>query len=436
LIPRYSLPEMAQVWDEPHRLRLLLKVELEFLRAIAGPKRIPARELALFEKRAAEVTPAEVAELEKETRHDVVALLEAAFRPIERRAPSLSRYLHYGLTSSDLLDSALALQAVDAADLLLREWARVKAALGALAKRQRGLPTVGRSHGIHAEPTGFSIKLAGFYAEAGRNEQRLRAAREAIRYGKLSGAVGNFAHTEPAWEARALARLGLKPEPVATQVVPRDRHAEYLCALALSAGAVERLAVELRHLQRTEVAETEEPFGRGQKGSSAMPHKRNPVLSENITGLARLVRAYAGAGLEDIALWHERDISHSSVERVVFPDATIALHFMLRRLGSLLEGLVVHRGRVRENLDRTRGLVYSQKVLLALMDKGLGRLDAYRLVQRNAMKAFEEGRPFGDVLHADPEVAKRLSSDELERCFSPEGYLRWEGELLKRAGVR
>jgi adenylosuccinate lyase len=233
-----------------------------------------------------------------------------------------------------------------------------------------------------------------------------------------------------------LSRLGLKAEPVATQVVPRDRHAEYLCALALSAGAVERIAVEIRHLQRTEVGEAEESFGTGQKGSSAMPHKRNPVLSENLTGLARLVRAYAGAALEDMALWHERDISHSSVERVVFPDAAIALHFMLRRLARLLEGLVVNRGRIRENLDRTRGLVYSQKVLLALMDKGLGRLDAYRLVQRNAMKAFQEGRPFGDVLHADPDVARRLSASELETCFSPEGYMRWERSLLERAGIR
>lgn len=435
MIARYTLPEMREVWSEESRVRILLWVEMEYLKVLAGPKNIPAREIRLLEARAARVTPAEVARREARTAHDVVAVLEVAIGPISRRVPTLSRYLHYGLTSSDLLDSCLALQTLRATDLILKEWKVVARALARLARRHRALPMVGRSHGIHAEPTSFAVKMGSFHAEALRNIERLQRARETMRFGKLSGAVGNFAHLQPTWEAKVLRRLGLNPEPVSTQVVPRDRHAEYLCATALSAGAVERLATEVRHLQRTEVGEVGEPFGRYQKGSSAMPHKRNPVLSENLCGLARLVRAYAGASLENLALWHERDISHSSVERVAFPDATMALHFMVRRLAHILEGLQVDPERMRENLARTRGLVFSQRVLLALADKGLERLEAYRIVQANAMRAFRTGRDFQRVLGQDPEVRHWLKPAELELCFSVDGYLKWEGEILRRSGI-
>ncbi len=435
MIERYSTPEMGSIWSDESRIREMLRVELEYLKVLAPIKGIPGRELKAFEERIDRVSPVEVKALEEKSQHDVVALLEAALKPIESRAPRLARYLHYGLTSSDVLDTALAVQCVRSLELLDEAWAEVEAELKSLARRHKDTFTVGRTHGVHAEPLSFGVKLAGWLSEASRNRRRLAAAREAIAYGKLSGAVGNFAHVEPAWEARALRSLGLKPEPVATQVVPRDRHAELLAALALSAAALERFATEIRHLQRTEVLEASEPFGSGQKGSSAMPHKRNPVLCENLCGLARLVRANALAALENVALWHERDISHSSVERVILPDSMIALHFMLRRFLRVLKGLNVDVERMRANLDRLRGLVYSQKLLLALTDAGLPRLKAYELVQRNAMKAWESGADFRLVLSQDAELGRVLSAEAFRSIFSPAAYNRHAGALLKRAGA-
>ena len=435
MIERYTTPEMGRVWSEESRLRAMLKVELEYLRVLARVKGIPRRELALFERRLERVSPAEVLRLEARTQHDVVALLEAAVKPIERRAPRLAQYLHYGLTSSDLLDTALALQMTEGLGLIESAWKDVSSALRRLARTHKDTVTIGRTHGVHAEPTSFGVKLAGWHAEVLRSVERVRAARETARRGKLSGAVGNFAHTSPAWEAEALRRLGLKPEPVATQVIPRDRHAEVLGVLALSAASIERFATELRHLQRTEVLEASEPFGAGQKGSSAMPHKRNPVLCENLCGLARLVRANAHAALENVALWHERDISHSSAERVILPDSMIAVHFMLKRLHRVLAGLNVDPARMRRNLEQLRGLPFSQKLLLALMDAGLPRLKAYDIVQRNAMKAWANGWEFRSVLSQDPELNRALSPAAFRKAFSLKDYNRHAGVLLKRGGV-
>jgi adenylosuccinate lyase len=346
-----------------------------------------------------------------------------------------SRYVHMGLTSSDVVDTALALQLQRAADLLLSGLERFRAALRALALSHRDTLCAGRTHGVHAEPMVFGLKPALWYTEAGRNLERLRRAREAVRVGKISGAVGTFAHVDPDVEEEVCRLLGLEPAPVSTQIVQRDRHAEFCAALAIAGASLEKVALEIRGLQRTEVLEAEEPFEVGQKGSSAMPHKRNPVSCEQVCGLARLLRGHVTAALEDVALWHERDISHSSVERVILPDSTILLDYMLEQMTRVIGGLQLYPARMRDNMNRSLGLMFSQRVLLQLTAKGLPRQRAYELVQRNAMRAWREGIAFRDVLAADAEVAALLPTAELEACFDPAWYLRNTDAIYRRAGL-
>jgi adenylosuccinate lyase len=427
MIERYTRPQMGAIWDEEAKLRTWLEVELLACEALAERGEIPADVPPTLRARA-RVNAARMREIEREVAHDVIAFVTSV---AEQCGPE-GRYLHLGLTSSDVLDTAFAVQLVRAADLLITGAEELAAAIRSQAERHRGTVMVGRTHGIHAEPITFGIKLAGWYAEMRRNLQRLRGARETIAVGTLSGAVGTFAHLAPEVEAYVCRRLGLRPEPVATQVVPRDRHAEFFATLAVVAGSVERFAVEIRHLQRSEVAEAQEPFGGAQKGSSAMPHKRNPVLTENVTGLARLLRAYAGAALENIALWHERDISHSSVERVIAPDATIALDFMLHRMTGVVRDLVVHAEAMRQNLERWRGAVFSEAVLLALVRKGVARDEAYRWVQRNGLKAMD-GADFRAEVARDPDIAQHLSAAEVQQLFDLRHQLRYEEALFERA---
>ena len=433
MIPRYTRPEMAAIWAPEHRLRLWLEIELCALEAMAAlgqvPRDVAAKVRAAAERRgAALIDPRRIEEIEAETRHDVIAFLTHVEQVIGPEA----RYLHLGMTSSDLLDSALALQLTAAADLLLRDLDRLLEALRRRAYEHKDTICIGRSHGVHAEPTTFGLKLAGFYAEFARNRRRLEQARGEVATCAISGAVGTFANVDPRVEEQVAARLGLTPEPISTQVIPRDRHAAFFATLAVIASGIERLATEIRHLQRTEVGEVSEPFASGQKGSSAMPHKQNPILAENLTGLARLVRAAVVPALEDVALWHERDISHSSVERVIAPDATIALDFALHRLTGLIEGLRVDPARMRENLEQTKGLIHSQRVLLALTEAGLGRQEAYAIVQRHALEAWRHGQPLLDRLRADPDVTKRLSPEQLSGLFDVGYHTRHVDDIFRR----
>jgi adenylosuccinate lyase len=434
MIERYTRPAMGRIWSDENRLRAMLRVEEELLKAIAPKKGIPARELAAL-RRLMEKSLLEASRRKESTAgHEVIGMISAVAGELKKQAPKVDRYLHYGLTSSDVLDTSMALQLRDAADLLVEDWEKVASRLKALAKKHQRTWMVGRTHGVHAEPITFGIKVAGWHAEAVRNLKRLRAARETIAYGQISGAVGAFTQLSPEVEAEVLEALGLRPEPVSTQVIPRDRYAEYFHALVLSACAIERVALEIRHLQKTEVLELEEPFTEGQKGSSAMPHKRNPVLCENLSGLARLIRTYESAVTENCGLWHERDISHSSNERIIMPDAHIALDFMLDRLAKILDGLQVYPERMKKNLESSHGLVFSQTVLLRLIDSGLGRLEAYDIVQRNAMKTWKGEGNLRQTLGSDPEVTKRLSAHELDACFSLEPYAASAREILKRGG--
>ncbi|MFW5678668.1 MAG: adenylosuccinate lyase [Pseudomonadota bacterium] len=418
MIPRYSRPAMAGLFEPAAKLEIWLDVELAVAEAMAELDLLPRTPIATLRQRAdAErhrlIDPARVEEIERTTRHDVIAFLTH----VEAVVGEEARFLHLGMTSSDLLDTTLAIQLTQASDLLLAEVDAVLAALRRRAFEHRDTACIGRSHGIHAEPTTFGVKLAGYHAEFQRTRRRLEAARREIATCAISGAVGTFANIDPRVEARVAERFGLRPEPVSTQVIPRDRHAAFVAALALAAAAIERFAVEIRHLQRTEVGEVEEAFGTGQKGSSAMPHKRNPVLSENLTGLARLIRAQVAPSLENVALWHERDISHSSVERIALPEACILLDFALARLHGLVEGLVVFPERMQANLDRTHGLVNSQRVLLALTAAGLPRQEAYEIVQRQAMRAWAEGRPLQRLLAEEPAVTRHLDRAALDRLF-------------------
>ena len=433
MIPRYTRPEMAAIWAPEHRLRLWLEIELCALEAMAVlgqvPRDVAAKVRAAAERRgAALIDPRRIEEIEAETRHDGIAFLTHVEQVIGPEA----RYLHLGMTSSDLLDSALALQLTAAADLLLRDLDRLLEALRRRAYEHKDTICIGRSHGVHAEPTTFGLKLAGFYAEFARNRRRLEQARGEVATCAISGAVGTFANVDARVEEQVAARLGLTPEPISTQVIPRDRHAAFFATLAVIASGIERLATEIRHLQRTEVGEVSEPFASGQKGSSAMPHKQNPILAENLTGLARLVRAAVVPALEDVALWHERDISHSSVERVIAPDATIALDFALHRLTGLIEGLRVDPARMRENLEQTKGLIHSQRVLLALTEAGLGRQEAYAIVQRHALEAWRHGQPLLDRLRADPDVTKRLSPEQLSGLFDVGYHTRHVDDIFRR----
>ncbi|MEO1657450.1 MAG: adenylosuccinate lyase [Pseudomonadota bacterium] len=415
MIPRYARPPMIELWSDATKFRIWFEIEAYAAEAMAKLGVIPeeAAKVVWDKGSKAEFSVERIHEIEAETKHDVIAFLTHLAEHVGDEA----RFVHQGLTSSDILDTTLSVQLARASDMLIEGMERVLAALKGRAEEHKHTLTIGRSHGIHAEPTTFGVKLAGFYAEFDRGLQRLKTAREEIATCALSGAVGTFANVSPEVEVYVADKLGLKPEPVSTQVIPRDRHAAYFAALGVIASSVERLATEIRHMQRTEVLEAEEFFSKGQKGSSAMPHKRNPVLTENLTGLARLVRSAVTPAMENVALWHERDISHSSVERGIGPDATTHLDFALHRLAGVVENLVVHPENMQKNVDLLRGLVFSQRVLLALTQAGVSREDSYRLVQRNAMKVWEEGADFLSLLKADPEVTAALPAAEIEPLF-------------------
>src|SRR5579863_3811297 len=415
MVPRYSRPQMTAIWSPEARFKIWFEIEAHACDAMAELGVIPkASAKAIWEKAGnAEFDVARIDEIERVTKHDVIAFLTHLAEFIGPEA----RFVHMGLTSSDVLDTCLAVQLKRASEILINDVDVLLAALKRRAFEHKATPTIGRSHGVHAEPTTFGLKLATAHAEFQRARARLVAAREEISTAALSGAVGTFANIDPRVEAHVAAKLGLKVEPISTQVIPRDRHAAFFAALAVVASSVERLATEIRHLQRTEVMEAEEFFSEGQKGSSAMPHKRNPVLAENLTGLARMVRSAVTPALEDVALWHERDISHSSVERMIAPDATITLDFALFRLAGVIDKLVVYPEAMLRNLDRLGGLIHSQRVLLALTQKGVARDDAYAIVQRNAMRAWRGEGEFLERLKADKEVVKVLSAEELEALF-------------------
>ena len=412
MIPRYSRAEMARIWEPETRFGIWLKIELYAAEAMAELGLIPKDAVEVAKKKAG-FDIDRIDEIEREVKHDVIAFLTSVAEHVGPEA----RFLHSGLTSSDVLDTCFNLQLVEAADILIADLDALLAALKTRAYEHKATITVGRSHGIHAEPTTFGLKLAVAYAEFARSRERMVAAREEVATCAISGAVGTFAHVDPRVEAYVAEKLGLKPETISTQVVPRDRHAAFFATLAVVASSVERLSTEIRHLQRTEVLEAEEFFSEGQKGSSAMPHKRNPVLSENLTGLARIVRGYALPALENVALWHERDISHSSVERMIGPDATVTLDFALNRLTGVIENLVIYPERMQANMDRLGGLIHSQRVLLALTSAGVSREDAYRLVQRNAMKVWQENKDFLEELLADEDVTKVLSPEVIRDQF-------------------
>lgn len=431
MIERYSRPEMAALWTDEHKFATWLKVELAACEAMAAAGLIPRRDWAAI-RRKASFDVARIRRIEAEVRHDVIAFLTAV---AERVGPA-ARHIHKGLTSSDVVDTALAVNLVAAADLLLAGVRNVRAAAAAQARKHAFTPMIGRSHGIHAEPTTFGLKMALMFDEFGRVERRLKAARETVRVGKLSGAVGTHAHLDPKIERAVCRTLGLEPAAISTQILQRDRHAEFVAALALAGASVERWAQEFRHLQRTEVREVEEFFGRSQKGSSAMPHKKNPVIGEQLCGLARVLRGYAVTAMENVALWHERDISHSSAERIILPDAAMLLDYLFDRLAALVKGLKVDAVRMRANLDMTHGLIHSQQVLLRLVEKGAPREDAYRWVQRNAMASWKSGKPLLELVSADPDIAARVSRRELADCFDLKRHLRDVKRTFRALGLK
>jgi len=421
---------MSEIFSPKQRYELWLRIELIVSEGWAEIGEIPRS--AVDRLRQARVDPDHIARLEERVGHDVVAFLDSIAESI---GGDDARYLHRGLTSSDVLDTALALQLVQAADILLKDVDRLSSVIRRRAIEERDTLMAGRTHGIHAEPISFGFVLAGWLDELDRDRQRLVTAREDIRVGKLSGAVGTHATVEPRVEESSLKKLGLKVAPVTTQVIARDRHAAYLMTLAVLAGGLEKFATDIRHLQRSEVSEVREPFGEEQKGSSAMPHKRNPILSERVCGLARVVRGYAQTSLENQALWHERDISHSSAERIIFPDACTLIDYMLRLMADILEGLTIDRERMRANLYRSGGVVFSQRVLLALVQKGMTRQDAYRLVQRTALSALDGGPDFKTAIGQSPEVRERLTERELAELFDPAYYLRHLDVTFERLGI-
>jgi adenylosuccinate lyase len=435
MVPRYSRPEMTAIWSAENRYRIWWQIEVFAAEAMGRIGMIPAEDAATIRKAydcdaLGEIDIAAIDAIEAVTKHDVIAFLTWAG---EKLGPE-RRWLHQGMTSSDVLDTTLAVQLKQAADLLLEDIDALLAVLKRRAFEHKLTPTIGRSHGTHAEPVTFGLKLAQAYAEFSRNRERLAAARDGVATCAISGAVGTFANVDPRVEEHVAAELGLGVEPVSTQIIPRDRHAMFFATLGVIASSIERLAIEIRHLQRTEVLEAEEYFSPGQKGSSAMPHKRNPVLTENLTGLARMVRGYVTPALENVALWHERDISHSSVERFIGPDATITLDFALARLTSVVDKLLVYPERMQKNLDRMGGLVHSQRVMLALTQAGLSREEAYALVQRNAMKVWDSDGQFSllELLKADPEVSQRLSGEELNALFDLGYHLKHVDTIFDR----
>ena len=403
---------MSSIWEPENKFKIWLKVEILACEALAKKGEIPKSALKEIQTKS-QFNVERIDEIEREVKHDVIAFLTCVAEHVGESA----RYMHMGMTSSDVLDTALAVQMKQSATLILKELSAFKVILEKQAKKYKFTPTIGRSHGIHAEPLTFGLKIANWYEEVKRNIDRLKRARQTIAYGQISGAVGTFACIDPDVEEYVCVKLGLKPAPVSSQVIQRDRHAEFFSVLAIIAGTIDKIAIEIRHLQRTEVLEAEEFFSKGQKGSSAMPHKRNPIISEQMSGLARIVRANAFAAMENIPLWHERDISHSSVERVIGPDSTILIHYMLRKMTKMMDGLMVYPDNMMRNLEKTGGLIYSQSVLLALVRKGITREEAYKLVQKNAMQSWTKGKDFLALLKKDKEIVKLLSVAEINKTF-------------------
>ena len=427
MIPRYTLPEMASIWEPENKFKIWLKVEILVCEALAKRGEIPKTALKDIQEKS-DFRVERIDEIEKEVKHDVIAFLTCVAEYVGNSA----RYMHLGMTSSDVLDTALAVQLKQASTLILKELKAFQGALKTQALRHKMTPTMGRSHGIHAEPLTFGLKVANWYEEVGRNIERVKRARQSISYGQISGAVGTFACIHPEVEEYVCSKLGLKPAPVSTQIIQRDRHAEFFTTLAIVAGTIDKIATEIRHLQRTEVLEVEEFFSSGQKGSSAMPHKRNPVVSEQMCGLARIVRSNAFAALENMPLWHERDISHSSVERVIGPDSTILTHYMLRKMTNMMERLIVYPENMMRNLEKTEGLIFSQSVLLALVDKGITREEAYNLVQKNAMQSWTKGKDFLTLLKKDKKIGALLKKNEIEKIFNLKAQFKNVDIIFKR----
>ena len=430
MIPRYSLPKMSAVWQDESKFQKFLEIEILACEAHSKLKKIPKgaavkiRQRARFDQRR-------IDQLEKKTQHDVIAFVNCVGESLGPYA----KYLHIGLTSSDLLDTALGLQAKEAGEILLEDLEVLVEVLAKKARKYKDMVCIGRTHGIHAEPTTFGLKLAWMYDETKRNIERLKRAKEEISVGKISGAVGTYSNIDPFVEEYVCRKIGLRPARISTQIISRDIHAQFINTLAVIGASLEKFATEIRHLQRTEVLEVEEPFGKGQKGSSAMPHKRNPVICERICGLSRILRANAVAALENVSLWHERDISHSCVERVIFPDSTIALDYMIYKFIEVVEGMTVYPGNMLENLSRTNGLIFSQRLLLVLMEKGLARSSAYDLVQALAMKSWKERSDFKALVLADKGISKRLNREEIESCFELDYYLRNIDVIFDRLGL-
>lgn len=427
MIGRYSRPEMAAIWSDENKYRTWLQVELSVCEALVEAKEMPQSALDEIREKA-KIHPDRIDALEKEVKHDVIAFLTS----ITEKVGEPGRYLHMGMTSSDMLDTALALFMRQAADLLIEDLNVLLIVLKTQAEKHKKTLMIGRSHGIHGEPITFGLKMALWYEETKRNMTRMREAREIVSYGKVSGAMGTYAHLPPDIETSVCNSLSLKPEPLANQIVQRDRHAQYMQTLALIASSLDKFSTEIRHLQRTEVLEVEEPFEPGQKGSSSMPHKRNPIASENICGLARLIRSNAAAALENVPLWHERDISHSSVERIILPDSTILLDYMLNRFTKTIEELIVYPERMKQNIDITGGTLYSQKILLQLVQKGMQREEAYEIVQWVAMDIFNHGGSFKEAISSHPKITKRLNKKDLKACFDPWQFLKYIDMSYKR----
>ena len=430
MIPRYSLPKMSAVWQDEFKFQKFLDIEILACEAHSKLKKIP-KDAAVKIRQRARFDQRRIDQLEKKTQHDVIAFVNCVGESLGPYA----KYLHIGLTSSDLLDTALGLQAKEAGEILLEDLEILVEVLAKKARKYKDMVCIGRTHGIHAEPTTFGLKLAGMYDETKRNIERLKRAKEEISVGKISGAVGTYSNIDPFVEEYVCRKIGLRPARISTQIISRDIHAQFINTLAVIGASLEKFATEIRHLQRTEVLEVEEPFGKGQKGSSAMPHKRNPVICERICGLSRILRANAMAALENVSLWHERDISHSSVERVIFPDSTIALDYMIYKFIEVVEGMTVYPGNMLENLSRTNGLIFSQRLLLVLMEKGLARSSAYDLVQALAMKSWKERSDFKALVLADKGISKRLNRKEIESCFELDYYLRNIDVIFDRLGL-
>ncbi len=433
MIPRYSRPEMTAIWAEENRFQVMLQVEILAMESMVKQGKVPKADLEEVKKKAA-INVDEINEIEKVVKHDIIAFLSQ----IERKVGKAARHLHMGMTSSDVLDTALAVQMVQSAELIEKDLKNLKKALAELAKKHKTTIMAGRTHGVHAEPTTFGLKVAGWFAEIERDEERMKEARKIVAFGKISGAVGTYAHLDPNLEKFVLGKLNLQVEPVSTQIVPRDRHAQFLSTIALIGGTLERIALEIRHLQRTEVLEAEEPFSEGQRGSSAMPHKRNPVGCENICGLSRLLRSNSMAALENMALWHERDISHSSVERVILPDSLILLDYMVQRMTGIISGLQVYPEKMRANLDKTFLILASQRLMLQILQKSKGkysREDAYKLVQGNAQKAWTEGNDFKKLILESKDIRAVLSEKEILDSFDPAYFVRHRDLVFKRLGL-